>query len=193
MRRRCKKGIRTIDWNEHLPPLGTVAMDFSASRWPITHSQFGALKVKDAVVDQFHERFGVRPSVDLERPSIRINVYVDQDQAAVSIDLAGQSLHRRGYRNERVEAPLKENLAAAILLCAGWPMLATAGKSLLRPMCGPGMLPSEALLMVGGVAPGLTRDYFHFLDWRQHDAAQWTALIEETHARRQPGLKGVPR
>lgn len=176
-----------------MPPLGTVAVDFSASRSPITHSQFGALKVKDAVVDQFHERFGVRPSVDLERPSIRINVYVDQDQAAVSIDLAGQSLHRRGYRNERVEALLKENLGAASLLCAGWPILATTGKSLLRPMCGPGMLPSEALLMVGGVAPGLTRDYFHFLDWRQHDAAQWTALIEETHARRQPGLKGVPR
>ncbi len=102
MRRYCKKGIRTIDWNEHLPLLGTVAVNFSASRSPITHSQFGALKVKDAVVDQFCERFGVRPSVDLERPSIRINVYVDQDQAAVSIDLAGQSLHRRGYPSERV-------------------------------------------------------------------------------------------
>jgi 23S rRNA (guanine2445-N2)-methyltransferase / 23S rRNA (guanine2069-N7)-methyltransferase len=122
---------------------------------------------------------------------VRVNVYA-QDLATVSTDLAGQSLHRRGYRCEQVEAPLKETLAAAILLRAGWPRLIADGAPLLGPMCGSGTLPIEAALMVGDCAPGLTRDYFGFLGWRQHDAALWSALIGEARERKREGIKSLP-
>ncbi|MFA7097334.1 MAG: THUMP domain-containing protein, partial [Gammaproteobacteria bacterium] len=119
-------GVRAIDWAEHMVPDGTLAVDFSTVQSRIGHSHFGAQKVKDAVVDEFRDLCGVRPSVALECPDIRINVYLRRDEATVSLDLSGESLHRRGYREEGGAAPLKENLAAAILLRAGWPAIAQA-------------------------------------------------------------------
>jgi 23S rRNA (guanine2445-N2)-methyltransferase / 23S rRNA (guanine2069-N7)-methyltransferase len=186
------EGVRSLDWYEHLALDGTLAVDFSAARSTITHAHFGAQRVKDAIVDQFRERFGSRPSVDLARPDVRINVYVYRDEATVAIDLAGASLHRRGYRAEQTSAPLKENLAAAILLRAGWPRMARAGESLVDPMCGSGTLPIEAALIAGDVAPGLMRDYFGLLRWRQHDQAAWSALLDEAHERRRQGLQKMP-
>lgn len=186
------EGVRAFDWYEHLAPTGTLAVDFSAARSTITHTHFGAQKVKDAVVDQFRERFGVRPSVDPAQPDVRVNVYIHQDAATVSVDLAGQSLHRRGYRSEQTEAPLKENLAAAILLRAGWPRAAKQGEPLVDPMCGSGTLPIEAALMAADIAPGLTRDYFGFLRWRQHDQALWSTVLEEARERKRQGVKGMP-
>ncbi|MGH8502763.1 MAG: bifunctional 23S rRNA (guanine(2069)-N(7))-methyltransferase RlmK/23S rRNA (guanine(2445)-N(2))-methyltransferase RlmL [Gammaproteobacteria bacterium] len=185
-------GAAAIRWEAHLSPAGSFAVDFNTAGSAITHTHFGALKVKDAVVDRFRERFGVRPSVRLERPEVRVNVHLSNNEAVVSIDLAGESLHRRGYREEQVEAPLKENLAAAILLRAGWPQLAARGAPLVDPMCGSGTLPIEAALMAGDIAPGLARDYYGFHGWRQHDARAWSALLEEARARRQAGLQQLP-
>jgi 23S rRNA (guanine2445-N2)-methyltransferase / 23S rRNA (guanine2069-N7)-methyltransferase len=186
------EGVRAIDWDEHLTAAGTLAVDLSSVGSAITHTQFGALKVKDAIVDQFRERFGARPSVDTLRPEVRVNVYLCRDEATISIDLAGQSLHRRGYRIEQVEAPLKENLAAAILLRAGWPRLASEGAPLVDPMCGSGTLPIEAALMAGDIAPGLRRTYFGFLGWRQHDRSLWSALLDEARQRREQGVERLP-
>ncbi|MFA7557248.1 MAG: THUMP domain-containing protein, partial [Hydrogenophaga sp.] len=166
-------GVNAFPWEEHLDPQGTLAVDFTSTRSAITHTHYGALKVKDAVVDRFRARVGVRPSVDTRRPHLRINVHVANDEAVVSIDLSGDSLHRRGYREEGVAAPLKENLAAAILLRADWPALANLGAPLLDPLCGSGTLPIEAALMAGDVAPGLTRTYFGFHHWRGHEAKLW--------------------
>ena len=120
-------GVRAIDWEQHLEPASSLAVDFASSRSAITHTLFGAQKVKDAIVDHVRDRHGTRPSVDLVNPDLRVNVYLDRDQATVSIDLSGDSLHKRGYRLEGGKAPLKENLAAAILLRAGWPAVAAAG------------------------------------------------------------------
>lgn len=185
-------GVRSVRWDEHLSRDGTLAVDFTTSDSRITHSHFGALKVKDAVVDQFRERFGVRPSVDLEHPDLRINVYLHRDRAIVSLDLSGESLHRRGYRQEGVQAPLKENLAAAVLLRAGWPAVAAEGGPLLDPMCGSGTLPIEAALMAADIAPGLARPDFGFLGWRRHDAVTWAALLAEARERREQGLSRLP-
>jgi 23S rRNA (guanine2445-N2)-methyltransferase / 23S rRNA (guanine2069-N7)-methyltransferase len=185
-------GVLAMDWGRHLDPDGTLAVDFSTVRSQISHSQFGAQKVKDAIVDQLRHETGRRPSVDRERPDLRINVYLHRDQATVNIDLSGDSLHRRGYREQGVEASLKENLAAAILLRAGWPELARQGGALVDPMCGSGTLPIEAALMAADWAPGLARDYWGFLGWRQHDAGLWQALLADARRRRDKGLAKLP-
>ena len=185
-------GVQSIAWDEHLSVDASLAIDFTASQSKITHSQYGALKAKDAIVDQFRERYGRRPDVQRERPALRINIYLHKDEATVGIDLSGESLHRRGYRSEAMAAPMKENLAAAVLLRAGWPEVAKAGGPLLDPLCGSGTLLIEGALMAADIAPGLTRDYFGFLGWRGHDAALWQTLIEEATTRRDAGLTQLP-
>jgi 23S rRNA (guanine2445-N2)-methyltransferase / 23S rRNA (guanine2069-N7)-methyltransferase len=185
-------GVRGIDWAAHLDQNGTLAVEFNAYRSAITHTHYGALKVKDAIVDQFRERTGVRPSVATNEPDVRINVYVHLDIASLSIDLSGESLHRRGYRVDTVTAPLKENLAAAILLRAGWPAIAREGGALVDLMCGSGTLPIEAALMASDSAPGLERTYYGFLHWRGHDTAIWETLLVEARERRAAGIKNLP-
>jgi 23S rRNA (guanine2445-N2)-methyltransferase / 23S rRNA (guanine2069-N7)-methyltransferase len=118
--------------------------------------------VKDAIVDQLRDATGARPDVDIRSPDIRINVFLDRDRASVAIDLSGQSLHRRGYRQTQGPAPLKENLAAALLLRAGWPQIARDGGALLDPMCGSGTFAIEALLMAADIAPNLGRFCIRF-------------------------------
>ncbi len=169
-------GVRTIRWREHLGPDDTLAVDATAS----------ALKVKDAIVDQIRDETGRRPSVDTRAPDVRVNVRLHEGRATVSIDLSGDSLHRRGWRAEGVEAPLKENLAAAILYLADWPARAAAGAPLVDPMCGSGTLPIEAALIAADVAPGLGRARFGFSGWRGHDAAAWKRLVDEARARKRP-------
>jgi len=185
-------GIQRIVWSQHLEPEGSFAVDFGSSRSQIHHSHFGALKVKDAVVDQFREQFGTRPSVDLLRPDIRLNVYLLSDEATLSLDLSGESLHKRGYRGEAGPAPLKENLAAAILLRAGWPEISGRGGGLMDPMTGSGTLPIEAALMSADIAPGLLRDYFGFLNWKGHRREMWERLLDEARERKAVGLKRLP-
>jgi 23S rRNA (guanine2445-N2)-methyltransferase / 23S rRNA (guanine2069-N7)-methyltransferase len=185
-------GVQTIAWKEHLAAEGTLAVDFTTSQSAITHSHYGALKVKDAIVDQLRDEFGVRPSIDTAQPDIRVNVYLLRDQATVSLDLSGESLHRRGYRTQTVQAPLKENLAAAILLRANWPAIAKQDGMLVDLMCGSGTLPIEAALIAADIAPGLAREYFGFTRWKQHDAAVWAGLLDEAHQRREIGLTHLP-
>lgn len=186
------QGVYAIPWEAHLSADDTLAVDFNAVHSRITHTQFGAQKVKDAIVDRLRERFGRRPSVERQRPGLRINGYLHNDQATLSLDLSGDSLHRRGYREEAVAAPLKENLAAALLLKAGWPEVAAAAGPLLDPLCGSGTLPIEAALIAADSAPGLGREYWGFLSWRQHDARLWTELLAEARERHRQGLGKVP-
>ncbi len=179
--------VRETDWSEHLGVDDTLAVDFFTAASTIDHSQYGALKVKDAVVDQFRERFGRRPSVDRDRPSVRINTYLFRNRARLAIDLSGSSLHRRGYRPAGGgAAPLKENLAAALLLAIGWPSLAEAGEAFVDPLCGSGTLVIEAGLIAGHRAPGLLRDYFGFQGWLGHDPALWASLVAEARERARP-------
>lgn len=150
---------QTVDWSEHLGPDDTLAVDFAGTNQRIRDTRFGAVRVKDAVVDQLREKTGRRPSVDPRAPDVRINVHLAGGRVTISLDLSGQSLHRRGYRADKLqaEAPLKENLAAGLLLYAAWPKEAAAGGSLLDPLCGSGTLPIEAALMAADIAPGLLR------------------------------------
>ncbi|MGH8202309.1 MAG: bifunctional 23S rRNA (guanine(2069)-N(7))-methyltransferase RlmK/23S rRNA (guanine(2445)-N(2))-methyltransferase RlmL [Steroidobacteraceae bacterium] len=174
---------RECDWSQHLGPGATLACDFSGKHPTITHSHFGALKLKDAIVDALRDAAGVRPDIMLERPSVRVHAHAHGTAITLSLDLAGESLHRRGYRGAAGEAPLKENVAAGVLMRAGWPQLASGGAEFLDPMCGSGTLVIEAALMAACGAPALRRDYFGFLGWRGHDAALWQRLRAEAKAR----------
>jgi len=177
------EGVRSIRWSDHVTPRRTLAVDFAATQSAVSHSHFGALKTKDAIVDQFRDLTGMRPSIDVARPDVRVNVYVHANHAVVSIDLSGESLHRRSYRQQGGVAPLKENLAAAILLLADWPRLARVGVPLIDPMCGSGTLPIEAALIAADIAPGRGRTYFGFLGWCGHQPAVWTRLADEARDR----------
>jgi len=186
------EGARTIRWADHLSARHTLAVDCATSTSGITHSHFAALKTKDAIVDQLRECTGARPSIDVARPDVRVNVYLHDDRAVISLDLSGESLHRRSYRQQAGTAPLKENLAAAVLLLAEWPQQAQAGVPLLDPMCGAGTLPIEAALIAASIAPGRGRQYFGFLRWRGHDPAVWTRLQQEAAECERRDLKRLP-
>jgi 23S rRNA (guanine2445-N2)-methyltransferase / 23S rRNA (guanine2069-N7)-methyltransferase len=174
---------REVDWSQHLGPRATLACDFSGEHPAITHTHFGALKLKDAIVDALRDATGVRPDIVLDRPSVRVHAHARGAEITLALDLAGESLHRRGYRAAAGEAPLKENVAAGVLARSGWPDLAAAGAEFLDPMCGSGTLVIEAALMAAHCAPGLRRDYFGFLGWRGHDEALWRRVREEAKAR----------
>ncbi|MBS0388342.1 MAG: bifunctional 23S rRNA (guanine(2069)-N(7))-methyltransferase RlmK/23S rRNA (guanine(2445)-N(2))-methyltransferase RlmL [Proteobacteria bacterium] len=176
-------GARAIDWSRHLAASGTLACEFTGTHPTITHSQFGALKLKDAICDQLREHSGARPSIALERPDLRVVAHASGARVLLYIDLAGEGLHRRGYRLQAGEAPLRENLAAGMLLRAGWQDIAAGGGAFLDPMCGSGTLPIEAAMIAADIAPGLRRDYWGFARWRGHDARLWRELLEEARAR----------
>ncbi|MBK5968071.1 MULTISPECIES: bifunctional 23S rRNA (guanine(2069)-N(7))-methyltransferase RlmK/23S rRNA (guanine(2445)-N(2))-methyltransferase RlmL [Thiorhodovibrio] len=186
-------GIAAIDWSQHLGPEQTLAIHVDSARSGIDHTHFAALRIKDAIVDQFRERSGQRPSVDTAQPDIRLYCRLFRDQAALSLDLSGDALHRRGYRTEAGAASIKENLAAALLLRARWPAIAAAGGALVDPMCGAGTLVIEAALMAADRAPGLNRAHWGFSAWRGHDAAAWNGLREEAEARASTGLESLGR
>ena len=185
-------GVKSIRWTDHLDPAGTIAIDFVTVCSKITHSHFGALKSKDAIVDQLRSVTGVRPSVDVMAPDVRINIHLHNDVATVSIDLSGASLHRRGYREDGAMAPLKENLAASMLLLAGWPEVFAGGGTLFDPMCGSGTILVEGAMMAAGIAPGIGRRRFGFEGWRGHDAAVWKKILMEAKDRANAETSAAP-
>ncbi|PPD18771.1 MAG: bifunctional 23S rRNA (guanine(2069)-N(7))-methyltransferase RlmK/23S rRNA (guanine(2445)-N(2))-methyltransferase RlmL [Methylomonas sp.] len=186
-------GIKHINWFEHMTPDNSLAVTFTVKNSQVyTNTHFGALKVKDAVVDQMRAKFQKRPSIDTEQPDIHINVHLQGDNAQVSLDFSGSSLHRRDYRETAVKAPIKENLAAAMLLRSGWPEIAKSGGTLVDPMCGSGTLPVEAALIAADYAPGLNRSHFGFTRWKQHDAVCWAKLLAEAEIRKTQGLLQLP-
>lgn len=187
------QAVYAFAWEEHFDSSNSFAVDCNLYRSSITHSRYAALKAKDAVVDRFRDQTGQRPDVELQQPDWRLNVWIQKDQLTLSLDLSGESLHRRGYRTEGGQAPLKENLAAALLVRAGWPQMAAHQLPLLDPMCGSGTLVLEAALMAGDCAPGLGREYTGFLHWSRHDAELWHHLRDDAMQRRQQGLETLPR
>ena len=181
--------VQRVDWLEHLRPSGTLTVDFNGRTDEINNTHFGALRVKDAIVDQIRAATGQRPSVERNQPDLRINVHLHRRRATVALDLSGESLHRRGYRLKAGAAPMKENLAAAVLIRAGWPDATL--DSLLDPMCGSGTLLIEGALMAADIAPGLLRQTFGFSRWLGHDSRLWQQQLEEARQRRSAGLNGV--
>jgi len=185
-------GLRAVDWTAHLSPRTTLACSAIGTTTAIRNSHYAALLLKDAVVDQIRDRVGERPSVDLDHPDIRLQLLLRGGDALVSLDLAGEALHRRGYRTpgRQAEAPLKETLAAGILSLAGWPAMAPQG-FFLDPLCGSGTLVLEATQMAADIAPGLGRQRWGFQRWLGHDEQTWRRLADDAAGRRDAGLAAL--
>ncbi|MBY5268282.1 bifunctional 23S rRNA (guanine(2069)-N(7))-methyltransferase RlmK/23S rRNA (guanine(2445)-N(2))-methyltransferase RlmL [Spiribacter salinus] len=185
-------GVQGIDWSAHLGVENTLAVDFTGVRARIDHSRFAQQRVKDAIVDQLRDASGARPTVDTDQPDVRVNVHMMDAAVTVAIDLSGESLHQRGYRRQGRGAPLKENVAVAMLLRGDWPALAAQGGALIDPMCGSGTLLIEAAWMATDTAPGLLRTRFGFHHWRGHDDTLWKPLIDEALERQKRGAEKLP-
>jgi len=176
--------VKRIDWQLHIGPQATLACDCSGGNESIRHTIYGAQLLKDAVVDNLRDATGDRPNIRPERPDVLLHLHVEGPTALLSVDFSGESLHRRGYRTEGGRAPLKENVAAAVLLRAGWPGVCERGGLLLDPMCGSGTFLTEGALIAADAAPALEREYFGFNGWRGHDADLWRRLQTEARGRR---------
>ncbi len=185
-------GVHDIEWADHLEAEGTLAVEFSGHGSGIDNTHFGALKVKDGIVDRLRTADGVRPSVDKLNPDLRVHLRLDRGEAILSLDLSGHSLHQRGYRLQQGAAPLKENLAAAILIRSGWPRIAAEGGALADPMCGVGTFLVEAAMIAADIAPNLKRERWGFSAWLGHVPAIWRKLHDEALERAQAGLAKPP-
>ena len=181
------EGVKRIDWRDHLAPGATLACECSGGNESIRHTIYGSQLIKDAVCDNLRDATGERPNIKPERPDVLLHLHVEGPTALLSVDFSGESLHRRGYRSEGGRAPLKENVAAAVLLRAGWPGIFAKGGVLLDPLCGSGTFLTEGALIAADTAPALEREYFGFLGWRGHDARLWERLLDEARARRVAG------
>jgi len=178
-----------IPWEDHLLAQNSIAIDFIGTSKLIDNSMYGAQLLKDAIVDRIRRIEGGRPSVDAKSPDIRIQARLHKGQVAVSLDISGESLHRRGYRTGQGSAPLKENLACAILLRSGWPAIAKQGGALIDPMCGSGTILIEAALMAADIAPALNRETFGFTHWLKHDEPLWETVLADAEQRKTQGLE----
>jgi putative N6-adenine-specific DNA methylase len=176
------ESVRSIDWSQYLTPEHTLAVNCNVRDSKITHSKYAALRVKDAICDQFLERCGKRPSVDVDEPMLGLNLHIYRNQAVLSFDSSGESLHKRGYRPIQTRAPLNEALAAALVLLTGW----RGERAFADPLCGGGTLAIEAAWIALKRPPGLTRKRFGFQGWMDFDVGLWTSLRDEAR-------KGVGR
>lgn len=169
--------ISLIDWQEYLDVNGTLAIDAVVHNSNLTHSKFIAQKTKDAIADQFRNKLGIRPSVDLENPSLRINIHIDQNYCTVSLDSSGIPLFKRGYRKMTGEAPINEVLAAGLILLSGW----QKNCNFIDPMCGSGTLLIEAAMIANNIAPGNYREHFGFMKWKDYDDQLWQEILKDSY------------
>lgn len=159
------KKVYNIAWEDHMDSNASLAVDATVFSKKFTHSKYIALKTKDAIVDRFRDREGERPDVDLDHPTLRINVHIDRNICTISLDSSGESLHKRGYKTEATYAPLNEVLAAGMVMLSGW----NGQCDLLDPMCGSGTILTEAAMIACNIPPNLNRDEFGFETWKDFD------------------------
>ncbi len=185
-------GIYKIKWEDHFTIDRTFVVDCNLIHSDIIHSHYAALIVKDAIADHFRNKFKKRPSVDTENPDIKFNLFLNRNEAVIYLDFSGKSLHIREYRVQAGKATLKENVAAAILLRAGWQELSASRCPFIDPMCGTGTFSIEAALIACNIAPGLTRKWFGFNKWDQHQPKIWEKLVKEAEEQKETGIKNIP-
>ena len=173
--------VKSIEWSDFLNNKTTFAIDAVVFSEEFRHSKFVAYKVKDAIADYFREKTGDRPNVRLSNPDIQLNIHIAEDKCTLSLDSSGESLHRRGYRQEAVEAPLNEVLAAGMLMMAGW----DGSTDFIDPMCGSGTLPIEAALIALNIAPGVFRKGFAFEKWPDFDKELFESIYNDDSQERE--------
>lgn len=197
------ESVREISWQDHIGTSATIAVSARGTNVELRNTQFVAMRVKDAVCDKLRACSGQRPEVSKHRPDVQLNISLHAKKATISLDLAGEPLHRRGYRleGESVKAPLKEALAAGLLFSSPWSGMVDAMRAgnlspkdclLYDPFCGSGTIVIEAAMMAADMAPGILRDYWGFSGWKQFDQALFDALLAEADERLEAGLQRMP-
>ncbi|MFM7823628.1 MAG: class I SAM-dependent RNA methyltransferase, partial [Bacteroidota bacterium] len=169
--------IKSMPWEEYLDATDSLVIDTVLSTRLFNHSQFISQKAKDAIVDRFREKFQVRPNVDLKNPTLRINLHINENICNVSFDSSGESLHKRGYREQTNLAPMNEVLAAGLVKLSGW----QKHQPLIDPMCGSGTILIEAALIAANIPPGYFREHFGFMNWKKFmpfDEELWKTITE---------------
>lgn len=167
--------IRKIEWNKYLDVKQTIAIDAVIVNSGFQNSLYVAQKTKDGIADYFRSKTGIRPSVDLKQPDIRINIYINRNECRIAIDSSGDPLFKRGYRGRVGAAPLNEALAAGIILQSGW----DKKSSFVDPMCGAGTIVIEAAMMARNIAPGLNRKSFGFMNWPDYDRTMYEDICKQ--------------
>ena len=170
--------VKRIDWSEYMTTDDTLAIDGITFSDIFTHSQYIALLTKDAIVDQFRDKTGVRPNVELENPNLRINVHIADTTVSISLDSSGKSLGKRGYKTEQNAAPLSEVMAAGIIKLSGW----DTTRPFIDPMCGSGTIPIEAALIARNIPVGNFR-HFTFENWKDFDSTLWEEIKREANSK----------
>ncbi|MEZ5039278.1 MAG: THUMP domain-containing protein [Saprospiraceae bacterium] len=173
------KKVQQVDWSQYIGLNDTFAINAVTNSEAITHSHYAALKTKDAIVDQFRNKTGQRPSVDIHSPTLRLNLHIRNDWGTILLDSSGDSLHKRGYRQSTVPAPINEVLAAGMILLADW----QADGHFVDAMCGSGTLPIEAALIAYNIPPQVLRQEFGFMRWPDFDAELWKETRKAALAR----------
>ncbi|WP_295830474.1 THUMP domain-containing protein [uncultured Winogradskyella sp.] len=168
------KNVKDIKWENYLKPEGSLAVDATVHHSIFTHSQYTALKTKDAIVDRFRENSGTRPDVDLRFPDLKINVHIDRQRCTISLDTSGESLHRRGYKTATNIAPINEVLAAGLIMMSGW----DGQSDFMDPMCGSGTILAEAAMIACNIPPNLMRKEFAFERWQDWDVDLFEKIEE---------------
>ncbi len=176
------KQIKKIDWTQFLSIHDTIAVDAVSYSKHLSHTKYLALRTKDAIVDQFRKLTGDRPNVDVVNPTLRIHVHISKDECTLALDSSGDSLHRRGYRTETLEAPINEVLAAGLIALSGW----NFDCDFVDPMCGSGTFLVEAAFWAHHIAPQLYRESFGFMRWKDFDAKLWEKVRNEARQRVRP-------
>lgn len=167
--------IKAMKWEEYMDVDDTLAINCSLNSELFKHSQFLEQKTKDAIVDRFREIYGKRPSVEMDRPTLRINLFINKENCIVSLDSSGESLHKRGYRDKTNLAPINEVLAAGMVLLTGW----DKKSNFVDPMCGSGTILIEAALIAGNIPPGSYKSYFGFEKWKNFDQEIWDKVYDD--------------
>ena len=170
----CARACQGIAWPTHFRADRTLRVDVAATRSPLASLEFATLTIKDAIVDRFRAEAGSRPSIDKRAPDVRVHAYLTADEVTFYVDTSGDPLFKRGYRRDAEEAPIRENLAAGLVVLSGW----QPGTPLLDPMCGSGTIAIEAALIASARAPGLSRTFgFQKLAW--YDGPTWQRIRQK--------------
>lgn len=192
--------LTLFPWSSHMRETDTFSTKVTIRRAGNIHTHFAALRVKDAIVDYFTELMGTRPNVDVDDPDLRFYLHISEDRYTLYLDMSGDPLHKRGFRTEQGAAPIKENLAAALLYRSNWPEKAANNENFIDPLCGAGTILIEAALMARDIAPGIYRNDFGFMRWRHFKKAEWDECYQaakqravEGEARYEGTLVGVER
>lgn len=185
------KAAKSIEWDLHFNLTDTFSTSADVVKSKVKNSKYASLLVKDAIADYFTDKYGSRPNVNVDKPSVKINLYLSKNKGSISLDLSGESLHKRGYRKGNAKAAIKENVAAAMLYRSNWTEMIKENSGFIDPMCGSATFLIEAAYFATNTPSGYYRFYYGFMGWKEHDIDLWDEIFDEEESKIKPYLGDI--